>query len=166
MKRMTNMDTTTETPNAEPPRKGRFQKGVSGNPKGKPKGQTAKTKIRELLSKGDIEDIVAKLAAKAKEGCVASANILLARAYPVPKAAGRMLSGFQLPVLKTAEDVANALAVVVECISRSLLTLEEANNLSALIERQGAALAASDHEKRLLALEAANAPKMIGRGSP
>ena len=90
------MDTTTEQPNAEPPRKGRFQKGQSGNPKGKPRGKTAKTKIRELLSKGDIDDIVATLAAKAKKGCVASANILLARAYPVPKAAGRFLK-FQIP---------------------------------------------------------------------
>jgi Family of unknown function (DUF5681) len=141
---------------------GKFKPGVSGNPKGKPRGKTRKTQIRERLSKADLDAIVKTLADAAKLGDVPSASLLLARAWPAPKSAGRMLSGFQLPVLRTADDVANALAIVVECISRSLLTLEEANALSTLIERQGAALAASDHEKRLLALEA-TAPRQIGR---
>jgi Family of unknown function (DUF5681) len=141
---------------------GKFQKGRSGNPAGRPRARHKPKRITDHLSKADFNAIVAKLVEQAAEGNTQAAAILMARAWPAPKPAGRMLSGFQLPVLCTAEDVAAALAVVIACISNSLLTLEEANNLSALIERQGAALAASDHEKRLLALEA-TAPKQIGR---
>jgi hypothetical protein len=74
---------------------------------------------------------------------------------------GRLLN-FDLPVLRTMDDVANALAALIQCVGKGLLTVSEANDLSALIERQGAALQASDFEKRLAAVEAAT-PKMIGR---
>jgi Family of unknown function (DUF5681) len=155
-------ESTQDSDNTGKKQKG-FRPGQSGNPRGKPKGKHKSTLIRERLSKADLDAIVKTLADAAKLGDVPSASLLLARAWVPPKPAGRFLTGFQLPVLRTAEDVAAALAVVISCVSNSLLTLSEASDLSALIERHGKALAASDHENRLLALEAANAPKMIGR---
>jgi hypothetical protein len=157
------MDTTTEQPNPErPKRAGRFQKGVSGNPKGKPKGKTAKTVLAEKLLSKDIDAVIEVIRKAALDGDIAAAKLIVDKLIATPKSTGRMLSGFQLPILRTAEDVAAALAVVIQCVGNSLLSLEEADALSALITRQGDALAASDFEKRLIALEDHAAPKQIG----
>jgi hypothetical protein len=137
-----------------------FQKGHAGKKKGT---RNKATQVAEKLLSKDIGAVVEVVIKAALDSDLVACKLILERLLPAPKPAGRMLSGFQLPVLRTAEDVAAALAVVIACVSNSLLTLSEASDLSALIERQGKALAASDHEHRLLALEAANAPKMIGR---
>lgn len=156
-----------ETPTAEPPRKGRFQKGQSGNPKGKPRGKTAKTKIRELLSKGDIADIVATLAAKAKAGDVAAANILLARAYPIPKAAGRFLN-FQIPTGLGLAGIAKMFDAILVATGSGALTTEEATSLASILEKQAKILEVDSVQQRLAAIESkiteAQKPRAITHG--
>ncbi len=59
---------------ANPPNK--WKKGQSGNPKGRPPGVSAVTKMRESLS-GDVPEILAGLVAAAKGGDVQAARLVL-----------------------------------------------------------------------------------------
>lgn len=59
----------------------RFKPGHSGNPRGRPRGPMASTKLRDAL-KGDLHEIVATLVARAKDGDVQAASLLFSRTLP------------------------------------------------------------------------------------
>lgn len=65
---------------------GRFPKGTSGNPNGRPKGALNRDKLRELLA-DDATEILQSLLAKAKGGDTRIALALLDRLVPPLKAA-------------------------------------------------------------------------------
>ncbi len=58
-----------------------WQAGQSGNPKGRPPGVSAVTKMRESLS-ADVPDILAGLVTAAKGGDVQAARLILERVLP------------------------------------------------------------------------------------
>ena len=62
----------------------KFQPGVSGNPKGKPKDKTPATLLRKAIV-GDMPEIILKLVEQAKNGDTAAAKILLDRCCPTLK---------------------------------------------------------------------------------
>jgi Family of unknown function (DUF5681) len=62
----------------------KFKPGQSGNPNGRPKDKTPATLIRKSIADG-LPEIIKALIAKAKEGDVAAAKVLLDRVCPALK---------------------------------------------------------------------------------
>jgi hypothetical protein len=85
---------------------GRFRKGVSGNPAGKPQGTRHRlTLMAEELMADDLTLIIKAVVEKAKAGDMTAAKILLDRVVPARK--GNFVS-FQLPQIRSAAEAVNA----------------------------------------------------------
>lgn len=61
-----------------------FQKGKSGNPKGRPRGTTEATKLRKMIAEHG-EELIDVVVTQAKSGDMAAVKILLDRICPVLK---------------------------------------------------------------------------------
>ena len=61
---------------------GKFEKGISGNPKGRPKGSSSVTEYRRLLNP-HIPELLNVLVEKAKGGDLTAMRLVLERAFPV-----------------------------------------------------------------------------------
>jgi Family of unknown function (DUF5681) len=133
--------------------RGRFKPGQSGNPKGKPRGKTRKTILKERLSKGDLDAIVKALVDKAKGGDTQAAAILMNRVWPAPKPAGRFLS-FNFPTGLGLAGIATAFDAIMAAVGTGALTTEEATGLAAILEKQAKILEVDETQRRLAAIEA------------
>ena len=106
---------------------GRFQKGMSGNPSGKPKGVRARvTQLAEKLLEDDRDAIVRAVIAAAKGGDPTAMRLCVERLIPARK--GRPVV-FDLPAIETAADVANALGAIAGAMAAGELTPDEAGLL-------------------------------------
>ena len=80
---------------AKPPRKYHFQKGVSGNPNGRPKGSKNKITLMKLALEGELRSqmkphmaqILSVAIQRAKDGDVSMIKLLLDKTLPTTKAA-------------------------------------------------------------------------------
>ena len=72
-----------------------WQPGQTGNPKGRPPGQSEITRLRASLA-GDVPDILAGLVMAAKGGDVQAARLILERILPPVKAIEQVVT-LQLP---------------------------------------------------------------------
>jgi hypothetical protein len=82
------MSTESDTPSTEPATAGLrpWKKGQSGNPHGRrPAGFATVEKLRGVLAK-DLPDIIKSVVAKAKEGDLGAAKLVLERVLPPVKA--------------------------------------------------------------------------------
>jgi hypothetical protein len=132
-----------------------FSKGQSGNPGGRPLGARHKaTLAAEALLDGEAEGLTRKCIEAALHGDGAAMRICMDRILPPRKE--RPVS-FRLPPLKSAEDAAAAMAAITDALAVGELTLSEAAEASAMVERFTRALEVGEFEKRLKALEQASA---------
>lgn len=109
--------------------------------------------MEQLATKNskDIKAIIDTTIKLAMDGEGWAAMAIINRLWPVPR--GRLLH-FTLPPITSMEHVAAALNGLLQAVAAGALTIPEANELSAMIERQANVLKMSDVEKRLLVIEA------------
>lgn len=130
---------------------GKFQKGQSGNPAGKPKGARHKTTIAmQTLLDGQGEALAQKAIEFALEGDSVALRLCLERLLPTRKDSP---VPFFLPALKSSQDAAGALAAILEAVSIGDLTPIEAQSVAALIETYRRTLETTELETRIKQLE-------------
>ena len=113
--------------NTAPKQRGRpFAKGESGNPAGKPKGARHRTTILlETLMEDEAEAITGAVIDLAKGGDLTAARLVLDRILPVRK--GRPIN-LDLPLIKSSEDVATAVAATIQTMCEAEITPNEGSN--------------------------------------
>lgn len=129
----------------------KFQKGRSGNPKGKIKGTRNKaTLVAEQLLQGELETICRRLLQEAVEGNMQAIKMVLDRVLP-PKRNIPII--IDLPKLENSADALNAIAFVTMAVSRGDLSVEEGEALSRMIDVYIRAVEVHDYETRLSKIE-------------
>jgi hypothetical protein len=127
-------------------KEGRFAKGVSGNPDGRPRGSKNRALLvaRSLLE-GEAEALMRKAIEMALGGDIAALRLCLTRV-----AAPRRASPVQLdlPPLDTAADLAGAMAALTAAAAEGAITPGEALELSRVIDTFLRALDARTEERQ------------------
>ncbi len=131
---------------------GRFSKGRSGNPRGKPQGARHRTTLAaEALLDGEAERLTRKAIEMALSGDGTAMRLCLDRILPPRRE--RPVS-LRLPRLEAADDAVGAMAAITAAIAAGKITPGEAAELSRLVEAYVKALEASEFDQRLRAIEA------------
>lgn len=131
--------------------KGRFKKGRSGNPQGKPKGARHKaTVMAELLFETEIEAVCHNVINQAKEGNIQAAKIILDRLLPPKK--DRPID-FKLPMILNTADALKAGGLICHAVGTGELTPLEGESLSKIVEMQTKNIELFDFGARLEAIE-------------
>jgi hypothetical protein len=99
----------------------------------------------------------------ATEGDLNAARLVLQ--LLVPPAKGRLVS-FPMPEIKMIDDIAGALQALWGAVSTSAISIDEMPTLTAVLEKHGTIIHASELKKRVIALEAAKTPKLEYRNQP
>src|SRR6516225_7334249 len=111
---------------------GRFEKGVSGNPAGRPAGsRNSATLACEALLEGQAEALTQKAVDMALAGDPVALRICLERICPVRK--DRAVR-FPLPPITSARDAADIAAAIAQAVAAGQLTPSEAAELGKVIE--------------------------------
>jgi hypothetical protein len=130
-----------------------FQKGQSGNPAGPARGTRHKiTMLAEKLLEDDRDAIVRAVIAAAKGGDPTAMRLCVERLVPVRK--GRPVV-FDLPPVKTAADIAEAIGGLARAMAAGELTTDEASAAASVLEMHRRAIETTEIEVRLQKLEEA-----------
>jgi hypothetical protein len=137
--------------NSGPKQRGKpFQKGVSGNPRGKPRGARNKlTVLAERLTEGDVTAIVKVVSDAALAGDLTAAGMVLARVWPVPK--GRRVA-FDWPHGLDVAGIGVAFDAVLTAIGAGQITVDEGNQIAGILERKATIMETHDLQKEIAEL--------------
>lgn len=126
---------------------GKFTKGESGNPAGRPRGRTPAGKLRRELERGGPA-AVRKVIELARGGDLTAIKLVLDRVCPV-------LRPVDLPAPAVpAQDGLNAQAqAVVESAMAGIVTPDQAKDLAAVLAQVARIQFITDMEERLVKLE-------------
>jgi len=131
---------------------GRFPKGRSGNPSGRPPGARNRATIAaEVLLEGEAEALTRKAIELALEGDTTALKLCLERI--VPQRRSRAVA-FDLPPIERVEDLAGAIGTILQDVAGGRLLLDEGATLVGMMESKRRAMETVELEKRLRALEA------------
>jgi hypothetical protein len=114
-------------------------------------------RLANKLGAKKLGNIVKVLTDAAEAGDVQAASLLMARVWPAPKT--RLLS-FPMPEIRNADDVRMAQIGFMNGVASGLLTVDEAEKLSAMAERAGQAIAEAAFEHHLERIQE-SLPKQI-----
>ena len=128
-----------------------FQKGKSGNPRGRPEGSRNKATIAaQMLLDGEAEELTRKCVELAKDGNTTALRLCLERLLPPRK--DRPIT-VALPSIEKPEDAVKAIAAVTTAVARGDLTPSEGQAVATILEAHRKAVELAEIERRLTALE-------------
>jgi hypothetical protein len=129
----------------------KFQKGESGNRKGRKHGSRNNATLAALaMLEGDLEAITQKCVEKAMEGDLMAIKLILDKV--IPNAKERQLS-VKLPKVEGAANLPVVLSVVLEMVGTGELTPGEAQTITGIIEATRKGIELAEIDKRLQAIE-------------
>lgn len=130
---------------------GRFKKGKSGNPRGKPKGARHKASLMaEMLFESGIQMVCEQVLSQAQEGNLQAAKIILDRLLPPKK--DRPIN-FKLPMINNAVDALEASRLICHAVGNGEITPLEGESLSKIVEIQAKNIDLFNFGVRLEAIE-------------
>ena len=131
--------------------RGRFQKGFSGNPAGRPPGsRNSSTMLVESLLEQEAEPLTLKLIERAKEGEMSAMRLCMERLMPVRKDRSVDIS---LPPSETMQQIFVAIGQVFAAITQGDITPAEGESLTNVLLAQKEAIVKADLERRIEELE-------------
>jgi Family of unknown function (DUF5681) len=134
--------------------RGRFVKGTSGNPRGRPKG--SRNRITELardILDSNAEDLVQKLVELARDGDRLALRLVIDRVIPTRRDHVVELDGIR--AMSNAAELIEASGLVIRQAAEGRITLEEARGFMALLEQQRKSIESAELSIRVQALEEA-----------
>lgn len=130
--------------------KGQFKPGVSGNPRGRPKGiKDRRVSLRELLQP-HAGDLIGQAIGMALAGDVTALRICMDRIVPPIK---EEFVNVTLPKIDSSEDCTRAQAAIIQALASGEMLPSEARLLSELIDHQRQAYETGELTKRLASVE-------------
>ena len=130
---------------------GRFEKGRSGNPRGRPLGsRNSATLAAEALLEGEAEKLTRKCIELAMDGDTVALRLCLERIYPARK--DRPVT-FPLPPITSPRDAADIAAAIAEAVAAGHLTPSEAAEFGKVIEIYVRAYQVAELDDRTARLE-------------
>ena len=132
--------------------RGKFKRGSSGNPRGRPVGARHKVTLAvEALLEGQHAALTQKAIDLALQGDGPALRLCLDRIAPARKDSP---IAFPLPSIKSAADTVTASASLLGAVAAGDVTPDEAGRVMALLTAHKALVEAGDLEARITALEA------------
>jgi hypothetical protein len=130
---------------------GRFRKGASGNPSGKPRGARNRVTVAVESLMGEYgPQVTARVIKRACEGDMGAAGLVLERIAPLRRGHPVRL---KLPEISDAVSVMNAHATLLDDVASGKLTPEEAEPVSAMLGAHLKTIETVDIDRRLRELE-------------
>ena len=130
---------------------GRFKKGNSGNPKGRPAGSRHRAStLAESLIDGQSQELINKCIEMALEGDTVALRLCLERLLPPRKTSP---INIKLPRMNNAIDLPKVTGAIVQAVSEGMIDPTTGEIFSRVIERHIKAVEAADFEQRLQVLE-------------
>jgi hypothetical protein len=134
-----------------------FEKGQSGNPKGRPRGcRNAATLAAEMLLEGQSEALTQKAVERALEGSDLALKLCLDRIL-APRRERTVT--FALPPIDSPADLTAALGAIAGAVAEGALTPGEACDLSQVAATFIRAIETADFERRLQSIEQRHATR-------
>ena len=135
--------------------RGRFVRGQSGNPAGRPRGCLDNVnRAAQVLLAGEGAALTRRAIELALDGDPAAMRLCLERVLgPCRERAVE----FVMPPINSAADLATAMSAVAAATAQGAITPREAMQLGHLVEAYVRAVEATEFEQRLKALELADA---------
>ena len=131
---------------------GRFAKGFSGNPAGKPPGcRNHASRIAEALVDGEVEALTRTVVGRALDGNAAAMRLCFDRLIAPRRA--RLLQ-LDLPPIAEPADAAAAMAAVTTAVAQGVITARDGAEVAKVVDTFIRAIEVSDFDRRLKALEA------------
>jgi hypothetical protein len=136
---------------------GRFVRGRSGNPAGRPPGlRNRATLAAEQLLDNEAQALTRKAIDLAHDGDMTALRLCLERIVAPRR---ERTVNFTMPPIAGAADLAGAMAALAGAAAQGIITPGEAAQLSQVVETYIRALEATDFERRLRAVEATPVPR-------